>query len=286
MNAPAIIDSHMHMWDIERAEYGWLGPEFGVLNRTHRIDEIEPDLHRLGLEGAVVVQSANHERDTELMLEAADRHPWVLGVVGWVDLLQGAAVAAHATRLAADRRIVGVRHLIHNEPDPDWVVQPAVIEGLRALAAAGLAYDVVSVLPRHLEHVPTVAEAVPDLTIVIDHLSKPPLAPGGDMAGWSERIARAADHPNVYAKISGLDTAAGEGWEAADLRPAVDRALQHFTANRLMYGGDWPICVLGGGYERQFTAVMSVVDELSADEQTAILSGTARRAYGLDGKGQ
>ena len=279
-----LIDTHLHIWDLERGAYPWLGPEAGILYRTYAVDEVDAARREAGVDGAILVQAANNRRDTELMLESMAGHAWILGVVGWVDLMAGAATLATAAELKATGRVVGIRHLIHNEPDPDWIVQPAVLDGLRALADAGLAYDVVSVLPRHLAHVATVAEAVPDLTLVIDHLSKPPIA-SGDLREWRQLFAAAAEHPNVNAKVSGLDTAAKpESWTVDDLRPAFDHALETLGPDRLMYGGDWPVSTLGGGYARQHAACTALIGGLSREEQQAIRSGTAIRVYGLEGR--
>jgi L-fuconolactonase len=276
-----LVDTHLHMWDLERCEYGWITPAVGILDRTHSIDEVEQERLAAGVTGAVLVQAANSRCDTDLMLAAMAAHPYVTGVVGWVDLLRGDAAGEDAAALAADGRVVGIRHLIHDEPDPDWVVQGVVVDGLREVARAGLAFDVVAVLPRHLEHVPTLAATVPGLTLVIDHLAKPPIA-SGDLAGWRTRLAAAAAHPNVYAKVSGLDTAAGSpDWTPDDLRPAFDHALEVFGADRLMYGGDWPVSRLGGGYARQHAAFERLTADLSAAERAAVRSGSATRAYGL-----
>lgn len=168
--------------------------------------------------------------------------------------------------------------------DPVGIVQPAVVDGLRVLAEVGLTYDVVSVIPRHLAHVATVAKAVPDLTLVIDHLSKPPIA-SGDLTEWRQLFAAAAEYPNVSAKVSGLDTAGiPETWTVDDLRPPFDHALETLGSDRLMYGGDWPISIVGGGYARQHAAFAALIAELSRDEQQAIKSGTAIRVYGLGGR--
>jgi L-fuconolactonase len=277
---PRFVDTHLHMWDLERCEYSWLTPEAGVLYATHHVDEVDPERRAAGVDGAILVQAANSRCDTDLMREAMGRHPWVLGVVGWVDLLHGAAAEEDAGELAATGDVVGIRHLIHDEPDPDWVVQPAVIEGLRAVARAGLTYDVVSVRLRHLEHVPTLAAAIPELPLVIDHLSKPPIG-SGDLGPWAARLRAAAAHPNVFAKVSGLDTAAGSpDWTPEDLRPAFEIALEAFGASRLMYGGDWPVSKLGGGYTRQASAFARLVGPLSTTEQASIRAGTALAVYG------
>jgi L-fuconolactonase len=279
-----LIDTHLHIWDLERGDYPWLGPEAGILYRTYAVDEVDAARREAGVDGAILVQAANNRRDTELMLESMADHPWILGVVGWVDLMAGRGALTAATELKSTGRVVGIRHLIHNEPDPDWIIQPAVLDGLRALADIGLAYDVVSVLPLHLAHVATVAEAVPDLRLVIDHLSKPPID-SGDLREWSRLFTAAADHPNVSAKVSGLDTAARpDYWTVDDLRPAFDHALETLGPERLMYGGDWPVSNLGGGYARQHAAFTALIAELSRDEQEAIRSGTAIRVYGLGGR--
>ncbi len=280
-----LIDTHLHMWDLDACEYAWITPAEGILNRSHAIDELEDERTAAGVTGAILVQAANSRCDTDLMRAAMDSHAYVRGVVGWVDLLKGAGVAADAEELRADGRIVGIRHLIHDEPDPDWVVQRAVIEGLRVLARVGLAFDVVAVTPRHLEHVPTLAREVPDLVLVIDHLAKPPIA-SGNLEAWKVRLAAAAAYPNVFAKVSGLDTAAGSpDWTADDLRPAFDHALEVFGAERLMYGGDWPVTRLGGGYARQHAAFERLTGELAQAERAAIRWETAARAYALPGDG-
>jgi L-fuconolactonase len=276
-----LIDTHLHIWDLDRGDYPWLGPEAGLLYRTYTIDEVDAARREANVEGAILVQAANNRRDTELMLESMAGYPWILGVVAWVDLKAGAGVQAAAVELKSTGRVVGIRHLIHNEPDPDWIVQPAVIDGLRALADLGLPFDVVSVLPQHLAHVATVAQALPELSLVIDHLSKPPIA-SGDLREWRRLFAAAAEHPNVSAKVSGLDTAARPGsWTVDDLRPAFDHALAVLGPDRLMYGGDWPVSILGGGYARQHAAFSALIAELSRDEQRAIKNGTAIRVYGV-----
>lgn len=276
-----LIDTHLHMWDLGACEYSWITPEVGILNRSYAIDEVEAERVAAGVTGAILVQAADTRCDTDRMLAAADTHPFVAGVVGWVDLLRGEAVLEEAEAMAGDPRVVGIRHLIHNEPDPDWVVQPAVLDALRMLSRVGLAFDVVAVLPRHLEHVPALAAAIPDLTLVIDHLAKPPIG-SDDLEGWRTRLAAAAEHPNVFAKVSGLDTAAGSpDWTPDDLRPAFEHALAVFGADRLMYGGDWPVTLLGGGYTRQHAAFEALTAALSPAERAAIRAGTATRAYGL-----
>ena len=183
-----IIDSHQHFWDLDRVEYPWLVPEYGPIYRSFHPDELEPQIRAAGVDRTVLVQSANSFADTDAMLAQAAAHDWIGAVVGWVPLEDApAAAAALDERYARQPRLRGVRHLNHNEADPDWLVRPDVIAGLRVLAARGLVFEVVAVYPLHLGHVPTLARACPDLRIVIDHLAKPPIA-SGDLTAWKRDL--------------------------------------------------------------------------------------------------
>lgn len=230
----------------------------------------------------MLVQSANSYEDTAGMLSAADTFPFVAGVVGWVPLLDIEEASRALDQFLKDRRFRGVRHLIHEEPDPDWLVQEEVIDGLRLLAERNVTFDVVAVLPRHLEHVPVIAERVPELRVVIDHLAKPPIKEGG-WDPWASLLARAAEHPNVYAKVSGLNTAADyETWSASDLRPYISYAVECFGADRLMYGGDWPVAILAGDYNKVWRETNKALDDFTDSARDAILGGTAVAFYGLE----
>ena len=227
----------------------------------------------------VLVQTVDTLDDTDSMLDVADRYPFVRGVVGWVPLDDPGA-AEEALDVRAGRRLRGIRHLIHQEPDPDWLVRVDVQPGLDLLARRGLAFDVVAVFPDHLRLVPEVADRHPDLTIVIDHLAKPPFRSDG-WARWIAELRDAAARPNVTAKLSGLDTAAGPGWTDAELRPAIDAAIEAFGPDRLMFGSDWPVCTLVSRYGDLVSAAERVVAALSPTERAAVMGGTAARVYGL-----
>ncbi len=277
-----IIDSHQHVWDLTRSPYPWLGPDVPEYNRTFTFDEVQPQLRAQGVDATVLVQSDDHDGDTDLMIEVADRHPEVVGIVVYVPLDQPDLAAERLESLRGDDRVVGVRNLIHNIPDPDWILRPDVAEGLGLLERLGLTYDHVSVLPRHLEHVTTLSERHPDLRIVIDHLSKPPIGEAEREPWWS-LIERAAENPKVFGKVSGLYPGAGpDGWTVAGIQPFVDRAVEVFGPSRLMYGGDWPISIAAGGYERVFAGLQDALAGLSSDEREEIYAGSARRFYRLD----
>lgn len=275
-----VIDAHQHFWDLGKVDYPWLTAELGSIHRTFDVADVEPQVAASPVDDVILVQAAGSYADTDAMIAIADRWERVVGIVGWLPLDHPAEAARALTRYRTDGRIVGIRHQIHDEADPDWILQDSVFEGLRMVEQAGLAYDVVAVLPRHLEHVPRLAAAFPNLQIVIDHLAKPAIAEQG-WEPWASLLAAAAQAPNVTAKISGLDTAAGIGYEASDLEPYIQHALDQFGADRLMFGSDWPVSTLAGGYARWWDVVADVLTPLTVDERSAIYADTAARVYGL-----
>jgi L-fuconolactonase len=227
------------------------------------------------------VQAADNAEDSDCMFEHAAAHPEIVGVVAWVPLDRPAAAAERLDALRQRPEFVGVRNLIHDRADPDWLLRPDVGEGLGVLAAAGVPFDLVTSLPRHLSHVPALSERHPELRIVVDHLGKPPI--GADCAQWRALLARAAENPRVYAKVSGLYPAAGDPtrWDAGTLRPVVEHALDVFGPGRLMYGGDWPISVRYGGYHKVWAALSAIFDDLDPAARAGLLGGSATAFYRL-----
>jgi L-fuconolactonase len=281
-----IIDSHQHFWDLERVEYPWLVPAYGPIYRSFQPDELAPQLAAAGVDRTVLVQAANSFADTDAMLAQAAANDWIGAVVGWVPLDDAdAAGRALDERYLAQPKFRGVRHLNHNEPDPDWLIRPDVLDGLRVLEAHDLVFEVVAVYPLHLGHVPTLAKACPDLRIVIDHLAKPPIV-SGDLGAWKRDLAAAAVHPNVCAKVSGLNTAADWAtWTAEDLMESIGHAIEVFGADRLMVGSDWPVAILAGDYQRVWTETGRALTLLgvSDTERAALLGGTAAAVYSIGG---
>jgi L-fuconolactonase len=276
-----VIDGHHHLWDPERVELPWLAPELAVLARPFAPADLAPLLEREGIAETILVQSANSDADTDFMLAYAESIPWIGAVVGWVALDDPARASLRLDELAEQRKLRGIRHLIHDEPDPHWIMRPTVLESLADLEERGLVLELPVVYPRHLADVAVLAERFPRLTLVIDHLGKPPL--DGDLADWRGALAVAAAHPNVHAKVSGLNTAtANADWSADDLRTAFDAALELFGPERLLCGSDWPVLLLNGDYERVWSATRELVADLAPDEQDALLDGTARRLYRLE----
>jgi L-fuconolactonase len=255
-----IVDSHVHLWDLGRSPYPWMTGAFGAIGHTFEPAELEVELQAAGVHRAILVQADNSRADTELMLELAAAHGWIAAVVGWTDLERPGALRLDG--------LAGVRDLVHSMRDPGWLLRPRVLESLRMLAERDLVFELPDSYPGFLRLVPELAEAAPGLTIVVDHLGKPP---PDDLAPWAAQLRAAAEPPSVVAKVSGL-------WHLDDARPAFEVALDAFGPDRLMYGSDWPVANLGGGYGRVWEQTLALVDETNRD---AILGGTAWRVYGL-----
>ncbi len=281
--ADIIIDAHQHVWDPKRARYDWLGPELAPIDQEMTFEQLKPSLERAGVNATVLVQSADNDEDTALMLDVAAANPEIVAVVAYVPLGRPAEAAVHLESFRGNSLIVGVRNLIHTLPDPEWLLRPEVDEGLGLLEDAGLSFDLVAVLPEHLALVPTLVERHPRLRIVIDHLAKPPIGLA-DSEPWWTLIEQAAASPTVSAKVSGLYSAAGDSgsWTPDAIRPYLHRALDCFGADRLMYGGDWPISVLAGGYDRVWDGLSELFDELPDAQRSRILGTTAQEFYRID----
>lgn len=276
------IDAHQHFWNLEQEFYPWLTPTLAPIYRSFGPADLAPQLEACGIIGTVLVQSANSFDDTRVMLEQAQSVPWVLGVVGWLPLTEPRILERALEVYGDNPHLKGVRHLNHDEPNPDYLLRPGVLESLKLLAQRGLTLDLIAVLPRHLEHAVTLARHCPDLRLVIDHLAKPPIR-GGGWEPWASGLARAAQPPNVYAKVSGLNTAANwAGWSAHDLERYVTHALEHFGANRLMFGSDWPVALLAGDYSKVWTESRALLEALSSDEKAQVLGATAAAFYHLE----
>lgn len=276
-----LIDAHQHFWNLEKVAYPWLKPEHGILNKTFTPEELQPQLLAAGISGTVLVQAANGFEDTRSMLEQAEKYDWIKAVVGWIPLTEPEIATRALEVFGSYPKFKGVRHLIHDEPDANYLTRPEVLVTLEILAERGLTFDVVSVLPRHLELVAMVATKIPNLKMVIDHLSKPPIFARG-WQPWADLLKAASEHQNVYAKISGLNTAADwENWNASHLEPYVDFAVRCFGAERLMFGSDYPVAILAGDYAKVWQETNVLLEKLAPNQKAQILGGTAARFYGL-----
>jgi len=272
------VDAHHHLWRTSVDRHEWLdGPEMTAIRRDFTTADLRaaaPDI-----DATVLVQVLPDFQESVEFLALALDEPLIAGVVGWVDLTASPARDIERLRAAPGGEfLVGIRHLVQAEPDPHWLTRVDVLRGLVAVRDAGLVYDLL-VLPHQLPAAITAARVLPDLTFVLDHLGKPPIATG-ELEPWATHLATLAREPNVVAKLSGLVTEASQHWNVADLRPYVETALAAFGPERLMTGSDWPVCLLAGGYAEVLDATNTLLGELNAAERAAVLGGTATRVYG------
>ena len=274
---PLRIDAHQHFWRYDPAEYGWIDDSLAALKRDFLPADVQPLMTAAGFDGCVAVQARQTEEETRWLLSLADAHPFILGVVGWVDLT-APDVAARLERLA-HRRLVGIRHIVQAEPD-GFLAREDVRRGIAALERRRLAFDML-VYARQLPDAAAFAAAFPRHRLVLDHLGKPDIR-GDGFNVWYREVRRLAALPHVCAKLSGLVTEARwAAWTPETLRPYIDAALDCFGADRLMIGSDWPVCTVAGDYEAVTAAVADAVSALSAAERDAVLGVTAQRFWNL-----
>lgn len=277
--AGLIVDTHLHFWDLDRFAYFWLTPEVGVLYRNYLPAHVKPEMDRAGIRWGVFVQANHILEETYWALELADRHPWIAGVIGWVDLADP-RVGDTLDALMRFPRFKGVRHLIHEEPDGRWLLRPAVQQGLKALAERGLTYDVVA-LPRYLPYLPEVVARHPKLHFIIDHMAKPPIA-SHDLDAWQRHLAAVAAFPNVYCKVSGLITEAESHTRIADqLKPVIQVGIELFGFDRLMFGSDWPVCLLASSYVEVVSITKEALGDIDEEDQARFWGESAIRCYKL-----
>jgi len=270
------IDAHQHFWRLDRGDYGWLTPALGPIHRDFGPADLEPMLRQHEIGGTILVQAAPTVAETHYMLELAASTPSVMGVVGWAPLAAPDAVA-QVTALAADPLLVGLRPMLHDLDDPDWVLGEALPPALRAMERLGLVFDAL-VRPPHLSRILVLADRHPGLPIVIDHAGKPDLTQGWN-AAWAADMAALARRPSVTCKLSGLLTEAPPGADAALLRPVVRHLLECFGPTRILWGSDWPVLTLAASYDRWVALTDELLMELSSLERAAVLGGNAARLH-------
>ena len=271
-----MIDAHQHFWQLGRFDYPWMTTDLGVLYRDYLPADLAPILDQHHITQTVLVQASNSIAESRWLLDLAESHNFIGGVVGWVDL-----TSPEIDEISAHPKFKGVRHLVESEPNDDWLVQSSVLSGLQKLSARGLSYDLL-VHTRHLKHVPLVAESCPDLKLVIDHLAKPPIA-RNEIKEWSDAFKPLARYPNIHCKLSGLVTEANwNSWRADDLRPYIDCALESFGPERMMFGSDYPVCLLAASYDRVLDAFFEILKDLSDADREKIFANNAAKFYRLD----
>ncbi|HXA58163.1 MAG TPA: amidohydrolase family protein [Streptosporangiaceae bacterium] len=283
MSIDPIVDAHHHVWDLSVRDQDWIsGDALAPIRRDFALDDLESEASSAGVGATVLVQTLAVAEETPEFLALAAASPLVAGVVGWVDLTAPDVTDAIAAlrALPGGEFLVGIRHLVQAEPDPQWLLRPDVTRGLAAVASAGLVYDLL-VLPRQIPAAVTAVASLPELTFVLDHLGKPPIVEG-ELGPWADNIKALAALPNTVCKLSGMVTeAAWDAWTVQDLRPFAETALDAFGPDRIMFGSDWPVCLLAASYRDVVDAARDLTGSLSPAEQAAVFAGTATRIYRL-----
>lgn len=278
-----LADTHIHIWDFNRAEYTWLKGNTTILNRSYTIEELETERREAGVTSGILVQAANNFEDTDWMLQVAEKTDWIAGVVGWLPLTDPAAVLkALERKYGKEKYFKGVRHLIHDEADPKWLLQSSVIDSLKILAEHDIPYDVVGVLPAHIETAIEVAEKVPGLRMVFDHINQPPVQSKEKFGVWGKWMKEAATHKNLYAKISGLGTTAGNAdkWTADDIKPYIEFTIDCFGTDRCFCGGDWPVSLLAGSYLKTWASYKEIITSITGEiDREKFFYSNAKRFY-------
>ncbi len=287
MSKEELIDSHQHLWVMSEREYSWIEPSYGPLFDDFKPERLAPEIPASGVTSSILVQAADSYEDTFYMLDVAAHSDFVRAVVAWVPFDRPKEARAAIDIFAKNPLVKGFRNLSHDFSNPKynnddaWILRPAVLETLSYIEKAGLTMDYVSVSPAQTKNVVTLAKKFPKLKIIVDHFAKPPIA-AKEMEPWASSMKEIAAFPNVYTKLSGLNTASNlENWTVADWQPYVDLMVETFGVERIMMGGDWPVIVLGNTYVEVWKAQLEVIDKLSSDQKAWLKSKTAKSVYNL-----
>jgi L-fuconolactonase len=272
------IDAHQHFWIYSQRAYGWIDEPMASIRRDYLPADLKPQLENSGFHGSVLVQVQQTLEETRWMLELAENHPFILGVVGWVDL-RSPRLRAELESFAGNPKLVGIRHIVQSEPD-DFLLQPDFLRGISLLEEFDLAYDIL-IYTQHLRIAAEFVERFPRQRFVLDHLAKPPIKSGAvDL--WARGLRKLASFPNVCAKVSGLVTEADwRTWKREDIRPYLDVAFECFGPSRLMIGSDWPVCTAAGSYSQVVNLVKDYLSRYAPEEREAVLGGNAAKFWRL-----
>lgn len=279
------IDSHQHYWKADRGDYHWMTPQVAVLCRDYLPADLRPLLLRHGIQKTIVVQAAQTRAETDFLLELAAADDSIAGVVGWLDM-DSPDFGRQFEQYRKCAKFIGIRPMLQDIPDDRWILRPRVLDSLRLIAAVDFPFEFLT-YPRHLAFVLQVLDEVPGLRAVIDHLSKPKIR-AGELEPWKDWIAQASRHNNLFCKLSGMITEADhQRWSASDLRPYVEHVVECFGPGRVMFGSDWPVCLLAGSYDQVITVLKEVLSPmLNADVERKIFGENAVRFYKLNAEAE
>jgi len=273
------LDSHQHFWRYDALQYPWIKPEWPI-RRDFLPTDLQPLLNAADLDGSIAVQARQSLQENRFLLDLADSHPLVRGVVGWVDLCSD-RVEEQLAEFARHPKFLGVRHVVQDEPDDNFLLGGAFQRGIGKLKQFNLAYDLL-IFPRQLPAAIKLVEKFPTQPFVLDHIAKPPIKVG-TLSPWREQIRTLAGYPNVHCKVSGMVTEADwTAWRPTDFRPYLDVVFNAFGPGRLMYGSDWPVALLAGDYARVFGLARDYVAALPAADQDRFFGGNAAKFYSVE----
>ena len=274
-----IIDTHQHFWRYNPVNHAWINDDMALIRKDFLPADLQPLMAANAVTACIAVQADQTEQETDWLLQLADEHPFITGVVGWVDL-RSPQLAERLEHYALCKKLKGFRHILQGE-DPSLMLQPDFMQGIAQLHAAGFAYDIL-IFPHHLPAALQLVQQFPDQRFVIDHLAKPYIK-HGLIGEWAAGMKSLAAHPNVYCKISGMVTEADwRNWSAVDLHPYVDTVVQAFGTERCMFGSDWPVCLVAASYNKWLNTVQDYFASFSAEEQADVFGRNAQRFYQID----
>jgi L-fuconolactonase len=273
------LDSHQHFWHYSPTEHVWMTEQMAALKRDFLPQDLERRLRSIHFDGSVAVQARQNLEETQWLLELAQQYPFIKGVVGWVDL-RSDQLPGQLERFAGDPRLVGVRHVVHDEPDDDFMLLPEFRRGISQLRDFDLTYDLL-LFPKHLAVAARLVEEFPQQPFVLDHIAKPRIAERS-ISPWQDHLRQLAKFPNVFCKLSGMVTEARwKQWQPGDFHRYMDIVFDAFGSSRIMIGSDWPVCTLSGEYEQVMKMVMDYVQQFPAEDQAAVLGENCARFYGV-----
>jgi L-fuconolactonase len=274
------IDSHQHFWKYNPAHQVWMTDAMDVLRRDYLPGELKPLLQAIEFDGSIAVQARQMVEETEWLLELSDTHDIIKGVVGWVDLCSP-ELRNQLDGFSKHPKLAGVRHVVHDEPDDQFMLRPKFRRGISQLREFGLTYDLL-LFPKHVPVAAKLAREFPNQPFVLDHIAKPAIR-DRQVSPWKEDLRRLAELPNVFCKLSGMVTeAAWKQWRPEDFHRYLDIVIEAFGAERVMIGSDWPVCTLSGDYETTMRIVIDYAYQFPPPVREAILGGNCARFYGLD----
>ena len=272
------LDSHQHFWSYDEQQYPWI-PKGSPLHRDWLPEDLEGEQAKVEMRGSVAVQARQTIEESRWLMELAERHPQIRAVVGWVDLCADDVEGQLAT-FAPHQKFAGVRHVVQDEPDEQFMLREAFLRGIAKLRQFALTYDIL-IYPKQLPAAIELAARFPEQPFVLDHIAKPHIR-DGTLSPWREQVHELAQARNVFCKVSGMITEASHHeWKPDDFRPYLDEVFEAFPVDRLMWGSDWPVCLLAGSYEQVFQLVDTYTAHLASPQREALFGGTAARFYGI-----